>query len=96
MKFEDGWYLYKAQHGTYIQHVNSKWKKINCPICDKELNFENYESECCNLVFKIGWGNIRINIPYNAQKNKPYGWSYTEKINKIQIKEWHKQIFTHK
>jgi len=92
MRYEDGWYLYKAKKGTFIQHVNSKWRKSNCPICNKELEFEEYESNCCKLLYKIGWGNIRINIPFNNENNQRYGWSYTKKISNEDIKKWYKNL----
>lgn len=58
------WCLYDNTSGkTILKHPWRKGIKVNCPHCDKLLNFEKYKANCCGHSFGISFNEVSQHEP---------------------------------
>ncbi|MBL7129747.1 MAG: hypothetical protein ISS16_12310 [Ignavibacteria bacterium] len=70
------WCLYDNLSGiTILKHPWQTGLKVNCPHCNKLLNFEKYKASCCGFNFGISFNEVHQKEPVGTHdKTSGRGW----------------------
>jgi len=73
---DNRWYLYDDTSGNIrLKHQYRPGMQVNCPCCDKPFIIEDYKAQCCDNIFRTGFGEISQVKPVGTHnKVKGRGW----------------------
>jgi len=73
---DNGWFLYDDTSGNIrLKHRYRPDMQVNCPYCDKPFIIKSYRMQCCDNIFKTGFGEICQVKPVGTHnKVKGRGW----------------------